>query len=132
MKFYYLALGILATWRITHLFQAEDGPWDIVVRLRRGAGNGFLGRIMDCFYCLSLWIAVPLAWWLGESWGERFLLWLSFSGGASVLQQITNRQTEVPPALFVEESPDEEKDYGMLRSKKKRGHAETGSGAADR
>src|ERR1051326_1161430 len=59
VKFYYLALGILAVWRITHFFQAEDGPWDVAVRLRRLVGNGFWGKLLDCFYCLSIWISAP-------------------------------------------------------------------------
>ena len=111
MKFYDLTLGILATWRVTYFFQAEDGPWDVVVRLRRFVGNGFWGTLLDCFYCLSVWIAAPFACWLGETWGERFLLWLSFSGGASIIQKITNRHADVPPALFVEE-PGQEKTDG--------------------
>jgi len=44
MGFYWLMLGILGVWRITHLLQAEDGPWDLVVRFRRKAGNGLWGK----------------------------------------------------------------------------------------
>ena len=65
-----LVLGILGVWRITHLLQAEDGPWDVIVRLRRAAGDGFWGSLLDCFYCLSLWIAARFAAWLGGSAGE--------------------------------------------------------------
>jgi hypothetical protein len=107
MRFYWLLLGVLSVWRITHLVQAEDGPWNIMVRLRRQAGNGFWGRLMDCFYCLSLWIAAPLACWLGEGWQERLLLWPSLSAGAILLERITNRSPAVPPALYVEHEEDE-------------------------
>ena len=51
----------LATWRLTHLFVAEDGPWDIIVRLRAKLGESMAGRMMDCFHCLSAWIAIPFA-----------------------------------------------------------------------
>lgn len=61
MRFYWLILGILGVWRITHLLHAEDGPWDLVVRLRRRAGTGFWASLLDCFYCLSLCMAAPLA-----------------------------------------------------------------------
>ena len=71
MRFYWLALSVLAIWRITHLLSAEDGPWDVVIRLRKSAGDGFWGELLDCFYCLSLWIAVPFACWLGEDWKEK-------------------------------------------------------------
>jgi hypothetical protein len=47
MKFYFLVLATLAVWRVAHLLQAENGPWDVVVRLRRAVGNGFVGKLMD-------------------------------------------------------------------------------------
>ena len=43
MRFYWLVLGALAVWRITHLLAAEDGPWDLVLRLRKAAGLRVLG-----------------------------------------------------------------------------------------
>ena len=129
MKFYHLALGLLAVWRVTHLLQAEDGPWDVTVRLRSLAGSGFWGKLLDCFCCLSLWISAPFGWWIGETWPERVLLWLSFSGGAILLEKITNRNTDVPPAVFVEE-PAEEKTDGMLRTETKSDPGETGAGSA--
>ena len=47
---YRFSLGTLCVWRITHLLDAEDGPWDVVVRLRRRAAEGFWGQLLDCFY----------------------------------------------------------------------------------
>jgi len=38
MGFYLFTLSVLCVWRITHLLYAEDGPWDLFVRLRRFAG----------------------------------------------------------------------------------------------
>jgi hypothetical protein len=87
--FYRLLLGVLCTWRVTHLFQAEDGPWDVIVRIRRAAGDGVFGRLLDCFYCLSLWVSAPVAWVIGQSVVERVLLWLAFSGGAILLERST-------------------------------------------
>ena len=43
------ALAVLATWRVTHLLTSEDGPADLVVRLRARLGEGFAGDLMDCF-----------------------------------------------------------------------------------
>jgi hypothetical protein len=116
-KVYRFLLALLAVWRITHLLQAEDGPWDVVVRLRRSAGDGFWGKLLDCFYCLSLWIAAPLAFLLGESWWERALLWPSLSAGASLLEQATNPGVRIQPAPFAED-PAQENHHGMLRAKK--------------
>ena len=102
MKVYRFVLGLLTLWRITHLLQAEDGPWDIVVRLRRVAGNGFWGKLPDCFYCLSLWVATPLAFSLGENSWERAFLWPSLSAVASSLEQATNPALNVAPVHFAE------------------------------
>jgi hypothetical protein len=110
MKFYRLILALLAVWRITHLLQAEDGPWDVIVRLRRIAGNSFWGKLLDCFYCLSLWVAAPLAFLLSRGWWERALLWPSLSAGACLLEQATNSNLRVLPAPFTEDPMNEEND----------------------
>jgi hypothetical protein len=107
MKLYRLALGILTVWRITHLLQAEDGPGNVVVHLRRAAGNNFWGKLLDCFYCLSLWVAAPLALLCGETRWERALLWPSLSAGASLLERMTNPALNNPPAPFVEDPAEE-------------------------
>jgi hypothetical protein len=112
MRFYRLLLGILCVWRITHLLHAEDGPWDVVVRLRRRAGEGFWGQLLDCFLCLSVWMAAPFALFLGRSPGERILLWPALSAGAILLERVTDRGRGEPPALYVEDSEDEN---AMLR-----------------
>jgi hypothetical protein len=103
MKTYELLLATLCVWRITHLLQAEDGPWDVVVRLRQVAGEGFAGKLLDCFYCLSLWISAPFAWGFGESWRERWLLWPSVSALAIFLERLTAPRTSPPPALYMED-----------------------------
>ena len=48
-------LAVLATWRITHLLAREDGPADLIARLRMLLGHGFFGRLIDCFQCVSVW-----------------------------------------------------------------------------
>jgi Protein of unknown function (DUF1360) len=117
MKFYWLILGVLTVWRITHFLQAEDGPWDIVIRVRQLAGEGFWGKLLDCFYCLSVWIAAPVAYLLGQSWLERALLWCSFSAAAILLERVTDAAPKIPSAPFAED-PAEEQDNGMLRTEK--------------
>src|SRR5215469_11483027 len=94
MTFLTLILGILAVWRITHLLQAEDGPGDVFVKLRQAMGNGFWGNLLDCFYCLSLWIAIPFAAWLGRGVAEKFLLWPALSGAAILLERMTKHRPQ--------------------------------------
>jgi hypothetical protein len=118
-RYYWLILGVLAVWRVTHLLYAEDGPWDSFVMLRRKAGEGFWGGLLDCFYCLSLWIALPLAIWIGLSWTERALLWPAFSAGAILLERMTSTEAAPPAAEYHFE--DEEEHDVLLR--KKNNHA---------
>ena len=81
-------LCVLATWRVAHLIAREDGPFDVVLRLRARAGDGMLGRLMDCPYCLSIWIAAPAALLLARHFLEWCLAWLAISGGASLLEKL--------------------------------------------
>ena len=102
MSLAWFPIAVLGVWRITHLLVAEDGPADIIVRLRRAAGSGTIGAALDCFYCLSVWIAVPFAIVTGESWLERALLWPALSGGAIVVERLTARAA-AQPAWYVEQ-----------------------------
>jgi Protein of unknown function (DUF1360) len=103
IRFYWLVLSILCVWRITHLLHAEDGPGDLFVRLRRRAGGGFWGRLLDCFYCLSMWVALPFAYLAGVNWKERLFLWLASSAGAILLESARVRAAVPPPAVYYEE-----------------------------
>jgi hypothetical protein len=114
MKAYSLALGILAVWRLTHLLNAEDGPWDLLVSLRRLAGSSSWGSLLDCFNCLSLWIALPFAIVLGEHWVERMLLWLGFSAGAILLERATPPREPTPWPVY---SEGKEAQHELLRQK---------------
>ena len=92
-----LVVAILAVWRIAHLVAHEDGPFDLIVRLRRRAGGGFAGRLMDCPYCLSLWLAVPFAFLLAESAPRWIVAYLAISGGASFLERVGERRRDEAP-----------------------------------
>ena len=88
------------------MLSAEDGPWDVVVRLRRAAGEGVLGQMLDCFYCLSFWVSVIPAICLGKKLGERILLGPALSAGAILLERVTDHKYSESPAVFIEESED--------------------------
>lgn len=103
MRYYWLILGTLAVWRVTHLLNGEDGPWKVLARFRGLLGSGFWGDLLDCFYCLSVWVAGPLAWLLGEDWKERLILWPALSAGAILLERMTAPR-ETPVAPYIEES----------------------------
>lgn len=83
-------LATLAVWRLTHLVTAEDGPFDVVVRVRASLGQGVIGRAMDCFYCFSLWVAAPAALFVTRDPVEWVMAWLASAGGACLLDRLTD------------------------------------------
>lgn len=90
-------LSVLAVWRVAHLLAREDGPWDLFYRLRRRLGQGVLGALLDCFQCLSLWVAVPFAFFVAGSWPERAVVWLALSGAACLLERLAEPQVPLFP-----------------------------------
>lgn len=96
-----LLISILATWRLTHLINNEDGPFSILARFRHWAGvrfNAFystpysnteLGKALICHWCLSVWIGVGLAII------QRKPIWygLAYSAGAiAIAEKILNEE----------------------------------------
>ena len=79
----------LAVWRLTHLLAKEDGPFDIIYSLRKKAGKSFWGKLLDCFYCCSIWTAFPFALWISLGWTDILMHWLALSGAACLLEQAT-------------------------------------------
>ena len=84
-------LCLLAVWRITHLLSQEDGAFDLVLRFRKLFGQGFFGTLLDCFYCLSVWVSIPFAFLLCRGWTEGIIVWLALSGGSSLLFKLTDK-----------------------------------------
>lgn len=105
-------IALLATWRVSHLLVAEDGPADVIVRLRRYLANSFFGRLMDCFGCVSLWVALPLALFVTSRPPEIVVVWLALSGGAMLLEGL--RQEPVIIERNTETSEGDQSD-GVLR-----------------
>jgi hypothetical protein len=106
MPFYWLTLGALAVWRLTYLLNSEDGPFNFMARARALIGEGPVGQVLDCFYCASLWVALPFANGLGKTWSERFLLWLALSGAASLFHRATlPLEPPTMPTFFEDEEP---------------------------
>jgi hypothetical protein len=101
-----LAAGAFCVWRVTHLFNAEDGPGRVLAGFRRRVGESWLGQLLDCFYCLSLWVAAPAAFLIGSGWTDRLLLWLALSGAACLLERATRERDPYPGLVYKEEEED--------------------------
>jgi hypothetical protein len=90
-------LSALAVWRVTHLVVYEDGPWEVLARLRRRLGSGFWSSLVDCHYCLSLWVAAPVTLVFKPSLAEYPLVWLALSGAACLLERAAPDRIEIQP-----------------------------------
>lgn len=97
------ALAVLATWRVTHLLANEDGPADVIVRVRGWLGERWVGKLMDCFNCLSLWVAALMALFVSRQSAEWFFSWLALSGAACLLEQLREEPVVIEPVSKLEE-----------------------------
>lgn len=104
---YFPILAVLGTWRITHLLSQEAGPADVLRRARQFAGSGFLGQLFGCFYCMSVWVAGPFAFFIGHGWKESALLWPALSGGAILLERLSAERAQAMRGFYVEEQEKE-------------------------
>lgn len=100
-------LGTLCVWRLTHLLNREAGPGGVFERLRHSAGNGFWGQLLDCFYCLSLWTAAPVALFSAHGWRECVSAWPALSAAAILLERWTAERPPLAPGYYYEE-PEEQ------------------------
>ena len=103
-----LLVAVLATWRLAHLLAREDGPFDLVLRLRVRLGEGWAGRTLDCPYCLSLWLAMPFALLLADSVLHGVLAWLAISGGACVIERALEHARTPDAGVAGDDAPPEE------------------------
>lgn len=93
------ALASLAVWRVTHLLQAEDGPWALAARWRAWLGVGLWGQMFACFYCLSVWVAaVAVPWLTPDGMATGLVVWAALSGAAILIERVHARlDGDTPP-----------------------------------
>jgi hypothetical protein len=84
----HFGVAALAAWRVTHLLACEDGPGDVIVRAREKLGASWAGELMDCFQCLSLWAAAPVAVRAARRPRDVVPVWLALSGAACLLERL--------------------------------------------
>jgi hypothetical protein len=109
-----VVVAALCVWRLSHLVVAEDGPRRVIARLRTTLARVLPAGLLDCFYCTSLWVAVPCALAFATGWRAQLVLALASSAGAILLDRASTRPaaTEVAVPYF-----EREVDHvGMLRT----------------
>ena len=101
-------LAALAAWRLSFLLAREDGPGRVLARLRAALSRGPLRGGAGCVKCVSVWVALPLAFFVGGTWAELVVTWLALSGVAALVDEWTK-----PP--FEWRDAAEEKSDELLR-----------------
>jgi len=91
----YLDLVILglATWRVSHLFVWEDGPFDIFIKFQKLIGpSRFLSSLFSCVWCLSVWVGaiLTLSAIIDKTVTIYLMLPFALSAIAVLLEQITD------------------------------------------
>jgi hypothetical protein len=84
--------AVLAVWRVTHLVVVEDGPFDLLRRLRDAGARLGLERLVNCFLCCSVWTAIPFALVIASGWQEIVVVLPALSGGAILLERVTRER----------------------------------------
>jgi Protein of unknown function (DUF1360) len=85
-EFVWLLLTVLAVWRLTAFAAYEAGPFDVMVAVRRGLVRIGLGRLVGCFYCLSIWMSC-LAVLVFPLSAETPLVILGVAGAAAIVER---------------------------------------------
>jgi hypothetical protein len=85
-------LFVIIVWRVTHLLRAEDGPFDLLLKIRKILGKSVIGSLVGCFYCLSIWVGLAAALIEGDSSREILILTFYYSGASLLLEKLTNKE----------------------------------------
>lgn len=62
MTFLLFLAGFLSTWRLTKAITEEEGPFRLFLKIRASlptdGKRGWLGRGINCHWCVSFWIGL--------------------------------------------------------------------------
>lgn len=84
-------LSSVAVWRLAYMLQDETGPWRIFEKIREHINNSNKPTLIEgfqCFYCLSVWVAIPFAIYLAADIWQFFVYPLSLSALAVALNML--------------------------------------------
>mgnify|MGYP001572792784 FL=1 len=79
------ALAALAVYRISRMITDEEGPFMVFSRLRGLAQpDTWIGRGLECIICVSVWVALPIAYYIGGDW---LLTWPALSAVTTIIRK---------------------------------------------
>lgn len=80
-----LLIWILATYRLTILIVYEDGPFDVLIKLRSSFSiNQWLNKGINCPWCVSFWLSLFVLFL-----PTIVTTWLAIAGGVAVIMSFT-------------------------------------------
>lgn len=78
-------LAALAVYRLSRMVTDEEGPFMVFTKLRGLAKpDTWVGRGMECIMCVSVWIALPVALYIGGDW---LLTWPALSAMTVIIRK---------------------------------------------
>ena len=83
-----LVVLALATWRLSHLLVLERGPFGVFEALRQEAEGTEFGKMLDCVWCVSVWVAALLLL-IERVWRWPATL-LGVAAGALLVDRVVN------------------------------------------
>ena len=95
----FIAMSILATYRLAQFIAYDDAPFGLMYKARnyfgRKAANsknyGFwwsIAEMINCPFCLGLWIALLIALIVNGFQPYSILLWLAIAGGQAWIENM--------------------------------------------
>lgn len=95
-SFLLLVVSAFAVYRIAELLAIDEIVLPVRERLgvydlgENGKPKTFIGKLLECPYCLGIWLAFPCALWLDHTLTMP-LTWFAIAGGQAFLQTIGGR-----------------------------------------
>lgn len=86
-----VVLSALAVYYLTYCITQLDGPGDVFLKLRDKWLSGVFRDAVSCFYCLSVYIAVPFALMQYTSLYGFVIMTFGIAGGAVVIYEVVER-----------------------------------------
>jgi hypothetical protein len=87
--FFRFLIAALAIWRLAFLLAREQGPWNVLSRLRRSARGNVVGALFTCVKCVGLWVSIPFAFFVRGEWPEVVVIWLALAGVTALIDEFT-------------------------------------------
>lgn len=81
-----LVLLSFAAWRVSSLLVNEEGPFRIFEWFREKTHS--LGGLLDCLWCTSVWVAMPVALLTFGNLYWRIVAWLAVATGSIITDSI--------------------------------------------